>query len=443
MKEGALAGGSPSHIDEPEGGRAAWWVLAVLIVAYTFSFLDRQALTLMVAPIKASLDITDTQLSLLHGFAFALFYSVLGLPIGQLVDRRRRTTIVAVGVVVWSLMTAVCGLSRNFMQLFLARVGVGVGEAALSPAAYSLLGDSFPARRLPLAMSIYNSSISLGAGLATIIGGAVISAMPAVTLPVVGHLEPWQGVFIAIGLPGVLVALVVLSLREPRRTRVKAQTPPSLGATFSHIFAYGRTYGLLMMAAAMCTLFWNGGLAWYPTYFMRVFEWTTAEVGTRYGLTILVSGVTGAISGGALAGWLRARGVIDANIRVGLVACAVAVPAGVASGLVGSPWAALALVFLFQFGCTMPFGGLAAALQEITPNQMRGQVSAVYLFMANLFGIGLGPTVVALFTDHVFADEQLLGYSIAATSAIAGPLAALLFWLDCRPYREVQARLDF
>ncbi|MFD2580114.1 MFS transporter [Novosphingobium colocasiae] len=266
-------------------------------MAYTFSYLDRQSLTLLVGPIKASLDISDTHLSLLHGFAFAIFYSILGLPIGRLVDSRKRTRIVAIGIVVWSVMTAACGLARNFTHLFLARVGVGAGEAALSPAAYSLISDSFPARRLPLALSIYNCAIYLGAGLATIIGGAIISAMPATTVPVIGHLEPWQAVFIVIGLPGVLVAALVLTLREPRRTRVKAGAVNGFADTRRYFFAHLRTYGLLMLAASMLTLVWNAPLAWYPTYLMRVFGWTTAEVGSRFGTVILISGVCGVLSG--------------------------------------------------------------------------------------------------------------------------------------------------
>ncbi|MFD2580113.1 hypothetical protein ACFSTD_19240 [Novosphingobium colocasiae] len=140
---------------------------------------------------------------------------------------------------------------------------------------------------------------------------------------------------------------------------------------------------------------------------------------------------------------MRGKGVADAYILLGLIACALAVPAGLVSGLVGSAWVVLALVFVFQFGCAIPFGGLAAALQEITPNQMRGQMTALYLLLANLFGIGLGPTVVAAFTDHVFGNEMAIGHSITATVALAGPFAALLFWLCRRPYRHTLANLEF
>lgn len=421
----------------------AWYALIILIVAYTFSYLDRQALTLLVGPIRKSLDISDTQLSLLHGFAFAIFYTVLGLPLGRMVDQHRRTTIIAAGVAVWSVMTALCGLATNFVQMFLARIGVGVGEAALSPGAYSLISDFFPPRTRPVALSLYISAIYVGSGLATIVGGAMIAHMPALDLPLVGQLEPWQGVFIAIGLPGVLVALWVLTIREPARTGTKAGVVPSIGATLRYMAEHGRTYGLLIMGYAMFTLMWNAAVAWLPTYFMRVHGWTTMEVGTRFGLTIMISGAMGVLFGGALATKLRDRGHADSNLLTGLLAAMVAVPAGLASGLMPSAWTTLATVFVFQFGCAMPFGAAAAALQEITPNQMRGQVTAVYQFICNMFGIGLGPTLVALFTDHLFHDEKALGQSIVVAIAVSGPLALLLLWMARSSYRRTMAGLDF
>lgn len=425
------------------GGPYAWYALGVLIVAYTFSYLDRQALTLLVDPIRKSLSITDTELSLLHGFAFAIFYTVLGIPLGRLVDQNRRITIVAAGVVVWSVMTAMCGLAKSFLQMFLARIGVGVGEAALSPGAYSLISDYFPPQRLPQALSLYLSAIYVGSGLATILGGTLIALMPAVTLPVVGHVEPWQAVFLIIGLPGVLVALWVFTLREPVRRGTKAGVAPSFGAVLQHIGDRKPTYVLMVLGYAIFTLLWNGAIAWYPTYFMRVFGWTTAEVGVRYGLVIMASGAAGVVSGGFLAAWLRRKGRSDSNILAGVVAALIAIPAGVASGLAPSAWSTLAAVAIFQFGCAMPFGGAAAALQEITPNQMRGQVTAIYQFTCNMFGIGLGPTVVAAMTDHLFRNGQSLGLSIALTVAISGPLSVLLLWLARRHYRTTLAEVDF
>ena len=427
----------------PDAGPYAWYVVAVLILAYTFSFIDRQILTLLVGPIRASLKISDTELSLLHGLAFALFYSILGLPIGRMVDSRKRTTIIAVGIAVWSIMTAVCGLARNFLHLFLARVGVGVGEAALSPGAYSMISDYFPPHQRPRALSLYISAAYVGAGIATIAGGALIKLMPPISLPVFGNLEPWQALFMAVGLPGLLVALLVVTLREPARTGMAAGDHPSF-AEFAHfVLSRGRAFGFLIIGFAISGVMWNGSIAWIPTYFIRVFGWTASEVSLPYGLITIVSGMSGIILGGTIATRLRSRGVMDANILVGLLAIAVALPCGVLATFAETANLAMGLFGLFLFGCAMPWGGAVAALQEITPNQMRGQISAVHLFCLSLFGLGLGPTMVASFTDYLFHNDLALGKSIALTIAIAGPISAVLLLLARRPYREALARIDF
>jgi len=427
----------------PQGGPYAWYAVSVLILAYAFSFIDRQALTLMVDPIRASLHITDTQLSLLHGFAFALFYTVMGIPIGRMVDQKRRTWIIATGIVVWSVMTALCGLARNFTHMFLARIGVGVGEAALSPGAYSLIGDYFPPDQRTQALSLYIGAAHVGVGLATMIGGTLIAAMPVVVLPHVGHLEPWQSVFIAIGLPGVLVALLVLTLREPVRTGVKAGVQPHFREVLRHMGERRSTYFLIIFGYSLSGMMWNGSIAWLPTFFMRTFGWTTAEVGMKYGLTMMLAGTLGAITGGMIATALERRGHFDANIKIGLISLLVATPAGIFGALAGSPSAALAGIFVFLLGCAMPYGGAVAALYAITPNQMRGQVSAIYLFSLSFIGMGIGPTVVAFFTDHVFGNDAAIGSSLAMTMLISAPLSAVILWLSRRPYRSSLERVDF
>lgn len=428
---------------EPQYGGYAWYTLAILILAYTVSFIDRQALTLMVDPIRATLGISDTQLSLLHGFAFAIFYSIMGIPIGRLVDRRRRTYIIAAGIVVWSLMTAACGLARNFLQMFLARVGVGVGEAALSPGAYSLIADYFPKRQLPLALSIYTSAAYAGSGLAIMIGGTIIALMPAMTLPVVGAIEPWQAVFIAIGLPGLLVALAVFFLREPARTSMKAGDPPGIAELLRHIGRNKGAYLLTMVGYALSGMLWNGSLAWFPTFLMRGFGWSPADVGLYYGLTIFVAGTSGILTGGALGSRMRARGRGDANIVVGLFALFFAVPFGVAGMMASTGAMALAGIALFLFFTCMPWGCAAAAMQEITPNQLRGQISAIYLFFLNFIGLAFGPTLIAFFTDSVYGDDAAVGMSIATVMVIAAPVSALILMLARKPYREALTRIDF
>ncbi|MFC4595763.1 spinster family MFS transporter [Sphingobium tyrosinilyticum] len=427
-------------------GPYAWFVLSVFMLAYMVSFIDRQLLTLLVGPIRATLHISDFQLSLLHGFAFAMFYTVLGMPIGRLVDRSRRTTVIAIGITVWSIMTALCGLARSFGQLFLARVGVGVGEAALSPGAYSMLSDCFSAHQLPRALSFYNGAANVGAGFAIMAGGALIALMPAVTLPGIGMLEPWQAVFIAVGLPGVLVALLVLALREPPRTGLKSSfggEQPRIGEVFAYLAERRAAFGTLMIGYAVAGLVWNGSLAWLPTFFMRIHGWSVGDVAWRYGLAIIGAGSVGVIIGSQISIMLRARGHEDANIKIGLLSLGGVLPFGLASVLVQSDTVSILLVFVFFTFCSFPFGSAAAALQEITPNQMRGQVAAIYLFCLSFFGMGLGPAIVANFTDNVFGYDGALGYSLAITIAIVVPIAAFLLWRACGHYRAALARNDF
>lgn len=433
---------NPDATDAPApGGVYGWYVVGVLILAYTFSYIDRTILTLMVGPIRATLGISDVQLSLLHGLAFAVFYTLLGIPIGQLVDRRKRTTIIAAGIVVWSIMTALCGLARNFGQMFAARIGVGVGEAALSPAAYSLLADWFEGKQLVRALSLYQGAIYVGAGIATMAGGALIALVPPVTTSLTGPLEPWQVVFLIVGLPGILVGLWVLTLREPARRGVTVNAAhPSFGDVLRYMSANGRAFGGLIFGLCFASLMWNGVAAWIPSHFIRQFGWTPAEVGLRYGAVLLVCGTAGILSGGYMAGLLRERGIRDANILICLVSACVAMPFGIAAPLVGDANLSLALFAVYLFGGAIPYGGAAAAFQEITPNRMRGQVSAIYLFWLNLAGIGLGPTLVAAMAQRFFGGDLGISAAIATNVALAAPLSALVLALTRKHYRAAQAQ---
>ncbi|HEU0044019.1 MFS transporter [Sphingomonas sp.] len=430
----ALAGRAPPMPEEvpvPTGGYR-WYVVGVLILAYTFSYIDRSILTLMVGPIRASLGISDVELSMLHGLAFALFYTICGIPIGRLVDRRRRTTIIAVGVAFWSGMTALCGLAQNFVQMFLARIGVGVGEAALSPAAYSSFSDWFEGKQLTRALSLYNSAIYVGGGLATMAGGALIASVPAVDTALLGRLEPWRVVFILVGLPGFLIALLVLALREPARRGLTSPDIPSFRAVLAYLWLRRGAFGWLIGGLAISSLMWNGVIAWAPAHFMRNFGWTPAEVGARYGLALIVFGSAGVLFGGWLAGMMRDRGRRDANVRIGVISALAALPFGVAAPLMPTGATSLALFCGFLFAGTIPYGGAAAALQEMTPNRMRGQVTAIYLFCLNLVGIGLGPVIVALFTEQLYGGDASVRYSIATIVAIAAPISALVMMAACR-----------
>ena len=425
---------TPAPATADRSNAYAWYVVAVLVLAYTLSYVDRTILSLMVAPIRASLHISDVQLSLLHGLAFALFYTFLGIPIGRLVDRRRRTSIVAVGIGVWSVMTALCGAAQSFGQMFAARVGVGVGEAALSPAAFSMLGDWFTGKRLIRALSLYSMAIYLGGGIATMAGGALIEAVGHVQTRWTGEIEPWRLVFVLVGLPGLLVALLVATLREPERRGTVTAEVPSFPQVIAYLRARSGAYGLLILGLALASMMWNGVAAWIPAHFTRNYGWTPGTIGLRYGAAVFTFSSCGILFGGWLAGRMRDRGRGNANIRVGVISSLAALPFGVVATLMPTGWSCLGVLCFYLFAGAMPYGAAAAAFQEITPNRMRGQVSAIYLFAINLAGIGLGPTIVALLTQHVFGGDASVRYAIATVVAVTAPLSAIALAAACRPY---------
>ena len=429
----------PSQPAQASSSRA-WGIVLLLCVAYTLSFVDRQILTLMVDPISRDLGLSDTQFSLLHGAAFALFYTLMGLPLGYLVDRLDRMRIVAAGVAFWSLMTAACGLSRNYVHLFLARMGVGVGEAALSPAAYSMLSDLFPPNKLGRAISVYSLGIAAGLGLAFIAGGYVVKLVTALgptALPGVGVLRPWQLVLAGVGAPGLLLALAFLMLRDPDR---RGGSPEAGNVRDAVRFVFGQRafFWRFLIGLALMTGFGHATLGWTPSYFIRVHGWTPEQVGLRYGFGVLFGAATGMCLGGWLSDRLQARGIVDAPVRVaaaGILAC---LPLGVAAMLTPNAGLAVLLCALVMLAYNMPFGVAGAALQLATPNHLRGQISALYLFTINIIGLGAGPTLTALLTDRLFGRDGV-GLALAVTAALLLPVAAWLTWTARTPYANARA----
>jgi MFS family permease len=414
------------------------------MLAYVFSFVDRQILNLMVRPIRSDLGISDTQMSLLMGFSFAVFYAVCGIPLGRLADSRSRRGLVAVGVAFWSLMTAGCGLARHYWHLLLCRFGVGVGEAALSPAAYSLIADSFPKETRATAISVYSMGIYLGSGLAFILGGAIVqfaAGRGEVPLPLVGAVRPWQLIFFALGGAGVVFSVALFAIREPPRRGVGAGADVSLGEVGNYLRANWATVLCHNVGFALVSFASYGSSAWIPTFFQRRHGWSAGEIGATYGVIVAVFGVLGIVSGGRLADRLHQSGYPDATMRVGLFATAAGLPFGVLYPLVADAYLAVALLVPTVFFLSMPFGVAPAAIQEIMPNAMRGQASAVYLFVVNLLGLGVGPTAVALVTDYVYRDDQAVGYSLLIVTAAAKLAAVALLWLGLKPYRESLERL--
>jgi len=428
----------------PSSARA-WATVAILMVAYVLSFVDRQILNLLVEPIRRDLAINDTQMSLLMGLSFALFYTICGIPLGRVADTRSRRGLIAVGILFWSAATAACGMAKMYWQFLLCRIGVGVGEAALSPAAYSLIADSFPAERRATAISVYSMGVYLGSGLAFLVGGLVIqfaSAQGDVTLPVLGEVRPWQLIFLILGVAGVLFTLLMLAVKEPARRGAGAGVAVPLSEVGRYIRANRRTVLLHNFGFAGLAFAGYGSAAWVPTFYIRTYGWDAGQVGIVYGCIVAVFGCLGIVFGGRLADLMAKRGRSDANMRVGLYAALGALPMVVLFPLMETAFWASMLLAPAVFCLSMPFGVAPAAIQEIMPNSMRGQASAIYLFVITLIGLGVGPTAVALVTDFVFADDNALRYSLLIVTTLAVLMSIILLAKSLKPYRESVTRLE-
>ena len=426
----------------------AWYVVGVLTFVYIFSFIDRQILNLLVRPIRRDLGISDTQMSLLMGFSFALFYTFFGIPLGRLADSKSRRTIIAAGFAVWSLFTAGCGVAKNFAQMLLMRVGVGIGEAALSPAAYSIIADYFPPKRRATALSVYSMGIYIGSGIAFIVGGIVAgiaAKQEEWILPLVGATRPWQVVFFIVGLPGVFLALLMYTVKEPLRRGMRmaktadgktqvAQTP--LSEVIAYLSQNWKTFLCHNVGFALLSFSSYGSSAWIPTFFVRNHGWTEATAGQVYGWIVAIASTLGIVAGGRLADWMAERGYRDATMRVGLIVSLAWFPSGMLYPLVSDPTTAAWLIVPSAFFASAPFGVAPAAIQQMMPNSMRGQASAIYLFVINLIGLGVGPTAVAMTTDYIFQDDNAVRYSLLLVATLAHVVAALLLWAGIKPFQR-------
>ncbi len=438
------AGHRPTS-DWPSPARS-WYALAIFALTLMVNILDRGILALLIPPIKEDLQLTDTQVSLVIGFAFVIFYALMGLPIARLVDTRSRRLILGICVSIWSVMTALCGLAQNFWQLFWARVCVGVGEAGSGPSTYSMMADLFPRDKLPRAISVLNFGFVAGQGIALVIGGLIIklvAEVPEVTLPVIGTLRSWQLALIAVGLPGLIVAGLVFTVREPRRrgqvnrdARGKVRSLP-LKQVAGFLRDHARVYLPMMVGMALKAVLSFGAAIWIPTLFVRKHGWTVTQIGVTQGLILMVCAPIGLMAGSHLAERMTRSGRDDAFVRVVVIAGVLAFPVSIAFPLVPNPILALALYAVNTIILFMAPGPQNAALQVITPNQMRGQVTALWLFLFNFVGYGFGPTFIALITDYVFRDEARLGEALATASAVLGLSAILAIWYGMKPYGDM------
>lgn len=415
----------------------AWYVVFILMLANTSSFIDRMIMGLLVGPIRDSFGISDTQYSLLTGLAFGVFYSLMGLPLARIADSKNRKGLIAIGISVWSVMTTLCGMATGFWSLFLARIGVGVGEASLSPAAYSLISDYFNKGMLARALSVFTFGVALGSGLAYLLGGAVIGYMAQFSgqsFPILGVVEGWQLTFLAVGLPGLLVVLLVMTIKEPPRkggivTEQKTLDRVSVKDVIGFFLNNKQAFGSHIFGVSIFIMVVYSVNIWGPTYLIRTFSLTPAEAGLKMGLIMLICSSAGIFAGGFWADKWFAKGVNEAYSRVIQLSALLSLPFSLMLALPLSETVGVLMLSASIFLCSFQGGIAAGTLQLMVPNQMRGQATAICFMCLSLLGLGLGPTVVAFSNDFIFQSDAAIGKSIALSAAILVPLSVLIIQL--------------
>ncbi len=428
---------------QKHGRRYAWYVVFVLTVMYMLSFVDRQILSLLVPWIKKDMGVSDTQIGLLQGLAFAIFYTLMGLPLGRLVDRRSRRNLVAICIMVWSAFTALCSFAKSFFSLFLARIGVGVGEAGLSPAAYSLISDYFPKDRISTAISVYYFGLYFGQSIAFVVGGILLDALahtPIITLPIAGEMASWRIIFVVVGLPGFLFALLAYTIREPqRRNLMMAANGKPIDASLREAFAQIALRWKSIAGISIGMVFQSGCnyaiSSWIPSYFFRVHHWSAGATGGVLAVIMIVFACSGMYVGGILSDRWQKRGVVDGPLRVALISALGIMFLITPATLVSDVRLTLVLLAGGMFLMSFPMGTAVAAIQLIFPNQVRGQAAALFLFILNLGGMGMGPLIPGVLNDYLFHNENMIGVSISLTVGCASVLMLFVFMATLRSYR--------
>jgi len=421
----------------------AWYMVALMTVAYMFSFIDRYILGLLIDPIKADLGLSDTQIGLLLGPAFAIFYATMGLPLGYLADRIKRVWIISVGVFVWSLATVASGFAQKFSQLFIARMGVGIGEATLSPCAISMISDSFPEKERGKPIGFYTMGMSLGAGFAGLSGAAVLilaESVDLVTLPMIGEISRWQLAFIIVGLPGILLAFLIAALKEPQRTSAKNQNEAEdikVSEALKFFIEKRSALGSFILPACVMTIIAYSH-AWLAPMFERTWGMPPSTYAFINGLLLLVFGPLSNNSAGWLSDKLVRQGKKDGGLRVVILGALIFLPTAIVAPLVPNPTLCFVLLSINTIGIAFTSSSALIALMRIVPSKIRGLSTAFYLMCISITGLLLGPTSVGLLNDFVF-DAENVRYSMSTIPLIFGvPVVAMIPFMRRSYLKEIE-----
>jgi len=416
----------------------AWFFTSILLFAYIISFIDRQMINYLVVPIKEDMDLTDFEMSFIQGWGFVIAYIIFSIPFGRIVDKVNRVRVLIGGIIIWSVATAACGFSKNAWQLVISRSGVGAGEAALTPASWSIISDLFPIEKRSFPMSIYLMGPYIGQGLSLLFGAQILRIYnEPVTLLESITIQPWQIIFLIIAVPGVILGLLMFALKDPERKEVlinENDERDSIKVVFSYIIKNIGAYMPLLIGSAFIVVLLYGVQSWVPTFLHRIHDWEHTRIGDQYGLVALFAGSLGVISGPVIEQNLTKFNFRAPTIIVCIITAAVLTIAGPVTFLALSSEYVLFGIFVTSFFITLPLALFATSLQNITPNQYRGVVSGLYVFTVNITGYGLGPMVVAFFTDKVFKNEMAIDLSMASMFLICGPISFLIFYFGREPF---------
>lgn len=437
VAQGAIP--SPAVDDRSDSARSeveprAWFMLAILTAIFVLSFIDRSSLSLVVGPIKREFGVNDFQMSLLLGASFVLFYSTISIPAGYLVDRFSRRGVIGWAVFAWSSMTVLCGLAKNYTHLFLCRAGIGIGEAALQPAAYSMIRDAFPPDRRGRAFGIYQMGPMVGVGFSLFIGGWLLKASESgavAGLPWLGSLKPWQFVIVVPGLIGLPFAALMMTLREPKRV-VQQQSVVSGGwAAYREALAYvgseWRLYAPLWIAATLYAMAISGFNAWAPTVVAQSWQLPLSNVGRTLGPLMMISVPLGLFLFGMVMDRMSKRGRRAAPLEVAMTTMIVANVATLGLAFVGSPLVAAVLYVCHAFFASPLPSSAGATMAQITPSRLMGRLTSVFFLVQNLLGLALGPTVATLLA-HLYGDDpNALRYGIVTLYCLCTGMAALMY----------------
>lgn len=406
--------------------------LVLLSAAYVVAMIDRTVLVPLIGYVQHDLSITDTQFGLLQGLAFSLFYVIASIPLGYWIDRTSRILVISAGLTLWSVATVTSAFAGSFGVLFTSRTAVAVGEATLNPAAFSLLADIFPKEKLGRVIAIFQMGASVGTGLAFIIASVLVSIFhnqTFVAVPLIGTLKIWQVAFLVAGVPGIVLALAIVRLREPLRRSLNSNNA-ALASSWWHFFKKRHVSLALIYLATSCQLLLlYAFMTWAPAMLLRDHHMAPAHVGLVMGLSASLFGIVGFYAGGSLADrWWKA-GRRDAHLRVGLWAHCAMLPLGVMAALTHQTALAVVAVCLVNALQVGTGPSTIAGLQLMTPGPLRGRTSSIMMAVATLIGVTLGPLSVALLNDHVFKTIGHVGYSLATVCVIVCPIAIILFGL--------------